>query len=39
VTHDQEISAAVAIRSADPNAHPYNPAMLPIIDWFFAGRR
>lgn len=32
---EKEISAAVAIRSADPAAHPYNPAMLPVLDWFF----
>lgn len=34
---DQEIDGAVAIRSADPSAHPYNAAMLPVIDWYFAG--
>lgn len=34
---DQEIDGAVAIRSADPGAHPYNAAMLPVIDWYFNG--
>jgi 8-oxo-dGTP pyrophosphatase MutT (NUDIX family) len=32
---DDEISAAVVIRSADPTAYRYNAAMLPVIDWFF----
>ncbi|MBP1850926.1 NUDIX hydrolase [Rhizobium halophytocola] len=35
---DQEISGAVAIRSADPDAHHYNVAMPPLLRWFFAGR-
>ncbi|NEK55971.1 NUDIX hydrolase, partial [Rhizobium leguminosarum] len=35
VAEDQEIAGAVAIRSADPSAHPYNIAMLPVIDWYF----
>lgn len=33
---EQEIDGAVAIRSADPDAHAYNPMMLPILDLFFA---
>ncbi|PZM14103.1 DNA mismatch repair protein MutT [Rhizobium tubonense] len=32
---DQEIEGAVAIRSADPEAQPYNVSMLPILAWFF----
>lgn len=36
VADDKEISGAVAIRSADPAAQPYNIAMLPIIDWYFS---
>jgi 8-oxo-dGTP pyrophosphatase MutT (NUDIX family) len=36
--HEQEISRAVAIRNRDPGAYRYNPAMLPIIDWYFARR-
>ncbi|NKL83227.1 NUDIX hydrolase [Rhizobium leguminosarum] len=35
VAEDQEIAGAVAIRSADHSAHPYNRAMLPVIDWYF----
>lgn len=32
---EPEIAGAVAIRSADPQAHPYNPSMLPLLSWFF----
>jgi hypothetical protein len=39
VAEDKEIAGAVAIRSADPHAHPYNASMLPIIDWYFGGKR
>lgn len=39
VAEDQEISGAVAIRSADHTAQPYNIAMLPVIDWYFGGER
>ncbi|MGO4480926.1 NUDIX hydrolase [Rhizobium pisi] len=35
VAEDKEIAGAVAIRSADHAAHPYNIAMLPVIDWYF----
>jgi hypothetical protein len=28
-------ASAAAIRSADHSAHPYNIAMLPVIDWYF----
>jgi 8-oxo-dGTP pyrophosphatase MutT (NUDIX family) len=35
VAEDKEIAGAAAIRSADPAAHPYNVAMLPVIDWYF----
>ncbi|MBB2753568.1 UNVERIFIED_ORG: 8-oxo-dGTP pyrophosphatase MutT (NUDIX family) [Rhizobium aethiopicum] len=35
VAEDKEIAGAVAIRSADPSAHPYNIAMLPVISWYF----
>jgi 8-oxo-dGTP pyrophosphatase MutT (NUDIX family) len=35
VAEDKEIAGAVAIRSADPEAYPYNFAMLPVIDWYF----
>ncbi|NNH56266.1 NUDIX hydrolase [Rhizobium laguerreae] len=40
VAEDKEIAGAAAIRSADHSAHPYNIAMLPVIDWYFgkAGR-
>jgi 8-oxo-dGTP pyrophosphatase MutT (NUDIX family) len=33
---DQEIEGAVAIRSADPAAQPYNVSMPPILTWFFS---
>ena len=36
VADDKEIAGAVAIRSADHAAYPYNVAMFPIIDWYFA---
>ncbi|WP_183740448.1 NUDIX hydrolase [Rhizobium sp. BK196] len=36
VADDKEIAGAVAIRSADPAAQPYNVAMLAIIDWYFS---
>lgn len=39
VADDKEIAGAVAIRSADPKAHPYNIAMLPVTDWYFRERR
>lgn len=35
VDHEKEIEAAVVIRSADPDAHPYSPMMLPILRQFF----
>jgi hypothetical protein len=35
VAEDKEIAGAVAIRSADHSAHPYNVAMLPVINWYF----
>lgn len=35
VADDKEIAGAVAIRSADPSAHSYNIAMLPVIEWYF----
>jgi 8-oxo-dGTP pyrophosphatase MutT (NUDIX family) len=35
VAEDKEIAGAAVIRSADPGAYRYNPAMLPIIQWFF----
>ncbi|MBX5157893.1 NUDIX hydrolase [Rhizobium sp. NZLR8] len=35
VAEDKEIAGAVAIRSADPSAHPYNISMLPVISWYF----
>lgn len=35
VDHEKEIDAAVAIRSADPKAHPYSPMMLPILRQVF----
>lgn len=40
VDEEQEISGVVAIRSADPGAHRYNPLMLPILEHRFgnAGR-
>lgn len=38
VAEDQEIAGPVIIRSADPQAHPYNVAMLPVLDWYFGGR-
>jgi len=37
-TDDQEISAAVTIRSADPAAQPYHGAMPRILTWFFEER-
>lgn len=39
VAEDKEIAGAVAIRSADHAAHPYNVAMLPVIDWYFGRER
>jgi 8-oxo-dGTP pyrophosphatase MutT (NUDIX family) len=35
VAEDKEIAGAVAIRSADHAAFPYNVAMFPVIDWYF----
>ncbi|ASW06944.1 MULTISPECIES: DNA mismatch repair protein MutT [unclassified Rhizobium] len=35
VSEEDEVDGVVAIRSADPTAHPYNIAMLPILAWFF----
>ncbi|TLX14316.1 NUDIX hydrolase [Rhizobium sp. MHM7A] len=35
VAEDKEIAGAVAIRSADRDAYPYNISMLPVIDWYF----
>lgn len=37
VDEEQEISRAVAIRSADRNAHDYTPDMYPLLDWVFPG--
>lgn len=34
---EQEIDGAVVIRSADRDAHRYNPMMFPILDMFFNG--
>ncbi|MBR0555204.1 NUDIX hydrolase [Ciceribacter sp. L1K23] len=34
---EQEIAGAIAIRSSDPDAHPYNPTMPPLLSWFFGG--
>ncbi len=39
VAEDKEIAGAVAIRSADPAAFPYNVSMLPIIDWYFSAAK
>ncbi|KQV82107.1 NUDIX domain-containing protein [Rhizobium sp. Root1220] len=39
VAEDKEISGAVAIRSADHAAHPYNVSMLPVIEWYFGPTR
>ncbi len=36
VAEEEEIAGAVVIRSADPSAHAYNAAMLPIIAWYFS---
>ncbi|RWX78412.1 NUDIX hydrolase [Neorhizobium lilium] len=38
VAEDKEIAGPVVIRSADPQANPYNVGMLPVLDWYF-GRR
>lgn len=35
VAEDKEIAGAVAIRSADHAAYPYNVGMLPVLDWYF----
>lgn len=35
VSEEDEVDGVVAIRSADPAAHRYNIAMLPILAWFF----
>lgn len=35
IDHEKEIDAAVAIRAADPTAHPYSQMMLPILRQFF----
>lgn len=39
VAEDKEIAGAVAIRSADHSAHPYNVGMLPVLDWYFSKGR
>lgn len=36
VSEEDEVDGAVAIRSADPSAHHYSAAMLPILAWFFS---
>lgn len=36
VDEEKEIDGAVAIRSADPSAHRYHPAMLPVLSLFFS---
>ncbi|PZU84782.1 MAG: DNA mismatch repair protein MutT [Shinella sp.] len=38
VDEEKEIAGAVAIRSPDPGAHPYNTAMPPVLEWFFTGK-
>ena len=38
VDEEKEIAGAVAIRSPDPNVHPYNAAMPPVLEWFFTGK-
>ena len=38
VADDKEIAGPVVIRSADPDAHPYNVGMLPVLDWYFRNR-
>lgn len=35
VSEEDEVDGVVAIRSADPAAHHYSAAMLPILAWFF----
>ncbi|OCI95793.1 DNA mismatch repair protein MutT [Rhizobium sp. AC27/96] len=35
VSEEDEVDGVVAIRSADPTAHHYSVAMLPILAWFF----
>jgi len=35
VSEEDEVDGVVAIRSADPAAHHYSVAMLPILAWFF----
>jgi hypothetical protein len=35
VDEEKEIDGTVAIRSADPAAHRYHPAMLPVLQMFF----
>ncbi|OHV76595.1 DNA mismatch repair protein MutT [Rhizobium sp. LCM 4573] len=37
VAEEEEIAAAVVIRSADRSANPYHVAMLPVLDWYFGG--
>ncbi len=37
VSEEDEVDGAVAIRSADPSAHHYSAAMLPILAWYFGG--
>ena len=39
VSEEDEVDGVVAIRSADPAAHHYSIAMLPILAWFFGGSR
>ncbi|MBN8952347.1 MULTISPECIES: hypothetical protein [unclassified Rhizobium] len=39
VSEEDEVDGVVAIRSADPTAHRYNVAMLPILAWFFGGEK
>ncbi|WP_112605428.1 NUDIX hydrolase [Rhizobium sp. WW22] len=39
VSEEDEVDGVVAIRSADPAAHHYSVAMLPILAWFFGGGR
>jgi 8-oxo-dGTP pyrophosphatase MutT (NUDIX family) len=38
VAEDKEIAGPVVIRSADPDAHPYNVGMPPVLEWYFRDR-
>lgn len=38
VSHEDEVSEVIVIRSGDAGANTYNSSMLPILNWYFGNR-